>query len=202
MKLPNFMKKIINKKQENEEIQPKEKVVNKTVQEIWDIIRSKNFQWENFNKVVDYLQNLIVKTLDLDVQTMASSRVIASKNLVFALSFPWFISQDFIDKLGKPDPELEEMWKSNQVTRVSTDSLRRYVILQALDEILKISSEVEFWDKKYKICDIEINSFDDLEQHRIELENMYEEWEKYEIPWYKEAVEYAAKNQIDINFYS
>jgi hypothetical protein len=94
--------------------------------------------------VVDYLQNLIVKTLDLDVKTMASSRVIASKNLVFALSFPWFISQDFIDKLGKPDPELEEMWESNQVTRVSTDSLRRYVILQALDEILKISSEVEF----------------------------------------------------------
>jgi hypothetical protein len=34
MKLPNFMKKIINKKQENKEIQPKEKVVNKTVQEI------------------------------------------------------------------------------------------------------------------------------------------------------------------------
>jgi hypothetical protein len=34
MKLPNFMKKIINKKQENKETQPKEKVVNKTVQEI------------------------------------------------------------------------------------------------------------------------------------------------------------------------
>jgi hypothetical protein len=34
MKFPNFMKNFINKKQENKESQPKERVVNKTAQEI------------------------------------------------------------------------------------------------------------------------------------------------------------------------
>jgi hypothetical protein len=80
--------------------------------------------------------------------------------------------------------------------------LRRYYILKVLDEILKISSTEEFGDKNYKIWKLEINSFEDLEQNRAKLQTMRESFENYDIPWYKEAVEYAAQNGINTNFYS
>lgn len=74
--------------------------------------------------------------------------------------------------------------------------------MQALNEILKISSIEKFWNRNYKIWNIEINSFEDLQQHRNELEGMRDKWENYEIPGYKEAIEYAAENGINTNFYS
>lgn len=130
---------------------------------------------------------------------MNLERVYYTGKLSLALSFPLFVStQD----LEKEDPEIREMYNKNRVTRVSTDSLRRYVVLKALDGILKISSAEEFGEKHYKIWDIEINSFEDLEKSRAQLQEMYEKFENYDIPWYKEAVEYAAKNWIKTNFYS
>jgi hypothetical protein len=59
--------------------------------------------------------------------------------------------------------------------------LRRYVVLKALDGILKISSAEEFGEKHYKIWDIEINSFEDLEKSRAQLQEMYEKFENYDI---------------------
>jgi hypothetical protein len=53
--------------------------------------------------------------------------------------------------MAKHDPELEDIYQRNQVTRVSTDSLRRYYILKALDAILKKSSAEEFGNRNYKI---------------------------------------------------
>jgi hypothetical protein len=79
---------------------------------------------------------------------MNLERVYYTGKLSLALSFPLFVStQD----LEKEDPEIREMYNKNRVTRVSTDSLRRYVVLKALDVILKISSAEEFGEKHYKI---------------------------------------------------
>jgi hypothetical protein len=61
------------------------------------------------------------------------------------------------------------MYNKNIVTKVSTDSLRRHIILKALDWILKISSVEEFGENHYKIWNIEINSFEDLEKNRVQL---------------------------------
>ena len=188
-----------SKEQEKTEAVPRLKVVNKTVEEIGNIIRTWNFQWENFNKAVGYIENIIVWILENDAKLMNLERVYHAGKLSLALSFPLFISQE---ELEREDPEIREIYNKNRVTRVSTDSLRRYVVLKALDEILKISSADEFWDKNYKIWNIEINSFEDLEQHRVELQKIYEDFESYEIPGCKEAVQYAAENGIDTNFYS
>ena len=201
MKLPNFMKRFWNRNKEQWEknTHPREEVVNKTAEEIWNIIRSWNFQWENFNKTVNYIESIIVWILENDAKLMNLERVYYTGKLSLALNFPPFISTE---DLEKEDPEIREMYNKNRVTRVSTDSLRRHVILKALDGILKISSVEEFGKKHYKIWDIEINSFEDLEKNRTQLQKMYEDFENYNIPWYKEAVEYAAKNGIKTNFYS
>ena len=198
MKLPNFMKRFSSWKQEKQGDWPKEKVVNKSAEEIWNIIRSGNFQWENFNKAVNYIENIIVWILESDAKLMNLQKIYHANQLSLALAFPLFVSPE---DLEKEDPEMEEIYNKNQVTRVSTDSLRRYVVLKALDEILKISSLEDFWDNNYKIWDIEINSFEDLEKNREKLQSMYEKWKSYDIPWYKQAVEYAARHGISTNFY-
>ena len=197
MKFSNFIRKK-PKEQEKTEAMPREKVVDDTATKIWNIIRYGNCQWENFNKAVWYLENLIVESLDLDVNALKVSHAVYLKKLAFALAFPWSLSWEDFDKA---DPELEKIQKKNQVDRVSFDSLRRRYILQALNEILKISSAEKFWNRNYKIWNIEINSFEDLEQHRAELEDMHDKWENYNIPGYKEAVEYAAQKGINTNFY-
>lgn len=178
---------------------PREKVINQTTQEVANIIKSENYQWENFNKVVGYIESIIVWVLENDVKLLNLQQVHHANQLSLALAFPFFISSE---DLEKEDPEIIEMYNKNLVTRVSMDSLRKNVILKALDGILKISSAEEFWDKNYKIWNIEINSFEDLEQHRVELQKMREDFESYEIPGYKEAVQYAAENGINTNFYS
>lgn len=178
---------------------PREKVINQTTQEVANIIKSENYQWENFNKVVGYIESIIVWVLENDVKLLNLQQVHHANQLSLALAFPFFISSEGLEK---EDPEIIEMYNKNLVTRVSMDSLRKNVILKALDGILKISSEEEFWDKNYKIWNIEINSFEDLEQHRVELQKMREDFESYEIPGYKEAVQYAAENGINTNFYS
>lgn len=175
-----------------------ENVVNKTAQEIWNIIRDWNIQWENFNKVVDYIEKIIFWVFENDVKLLSLQQVYHEKQLSLALAFPFFILPE---DLEKEDPEIIEMYNKNQVTRVSTDSLRRYFILKSLDKLLKISSVKDFWDCNYKIWDIEINQFEDLEKNREKLQDMYEKWKNYDIPWYKEAVEYAAQNKINTNFY-
>lgn len=197
MKLPNFMRKK-SKEQEKTEAAHREKVVDDTAKKIWNIIRYGNCQWENFNKAVWYLEKLIVESLDLDVNVLKVSHSVYSKKLALALTFPWF---SFWEDFDKTDPRLEEIQKKNRVDRVSIDSLRRHYILQALNEILKISSAEKFWNRNYKIWNIEINSFEDLEQHRAELENMRDKRENYNIPGFKEAVEYAAQKGINTNFY-
>ena len=60
MKLPNFMKRFWNRNKEQWEknTHPREEVVNKTAEEIWNIIRSWNFQWENFKKTVNYIESI------------------------------------------------------------------------------------------------------------------------------------------------
>lgn len=178
---------------------PREKVINQTTQEVANIIKSENYQWENFNKVVGYIESIIVWVLENDVKLLNLQQVHHANQLSLALAFPFFISSE---DLEKEDPKIIEMYNKNLVTRVSMDSLRKNVILKALDGILKISSAEEFWDKNYKIWNIEINSFEDLEQHRVELQKMREDFESYEIPGYKEAVQYAAENGINTNFYS
>lgn len=175
-----------------------ENVVNKTAQEIWNIIRDWNIQWENFNKVVDYIEKIIFWVFENDVKLLSLQQIYHEKQLSLALAFPFFISPE---DLEKEDPEIIEMYNKNQVTRVSTDSLRRYFILKSLDKLLKISSVKDFWDCNYKIWDIEINQFEDLEKNREKLQDMYEKWKNYDIPWYREAVEYAAQNGINTNFY-
>ena len=197
MKFSNFIRKK-PKEQEKIEAAPREKVVDDTAKKIWNIICYGNCQWENFNKAVWYLEKLIVESLDLDVNVLKVSHSVYSKKLALALTFPWF---SFWEDFDKTDPRLEEIQKKNRVDRVSIDSLRRHYILQALNEILKISSAEKFWNRNYKIWNIEINSFEDLEQHRDELEDMRDKWENYNIPGYKEAVEYAAQNGINTNFY-
>lgn len=199
MKLPNFMKRFTEWKQEKKDCQPREKVVNKTAEDIWNIIRTWNYQWENFNKVVNYIESIITWILENDAKLMNLQQLHHANQLSLALAFPLFISPE---DLKKEDPEIIEMYNKNRVTRVSTDSLRRHVILKVLDGILKISSREEFWEKYYKIWDIEINSFEDLEQNRIQLQKLYEKFQNYDIPWYKEAVEYAAQNGINTTFYS
>lgn len=198
MKFSDLIKRFSKNEGESKESQPREKVVNKTAEEIWNIIRSGNFQWENFNKTVNYIENIIVWILESDVKLMNLQKMHHVNQLSLALAFPLFVSPE---DLEKEDPEIKEIYNKNQVTRVSSDSLRRYVVLEALDGILKISSLDEFWDKNYKIGDIEINSFEDLEKNRVKLQDMYEKWENYDIPWFKQAVEYAAKNGISTNFY-
>ena len=203
MKLPNFLKKLSSWKQEKQEVNPKEKVGNKTAEEIWYIIRNWNYQWENFNKVVDYIENIIVWILENDVKLLGLKHKVYTKELWLALMLPWIFGEEYFNsQISKHDPEIEDMHQRNQVTRVSTDSLRRYYILKALNEILRISSEEEFGDRNYKIWDLEINSFEDLEQNRTLLENIHEKFENYDIPWFKEAVEYAAQNGVNTNFYS
>ena len=187
-----------SKEQEKTEAAHREKVVDDTAKKIWNIIRYGNCQWENFNKAVWYLEKLIVESLDLDVNVLKVSHSVYSKKLALALTFPWF---SFWEDFDKTDPRLEEIQKKNRVDRVSIDSLRRHYILQALNEILKISSAEKFWNRNYKIWNIEINSFEDLEQHRAELENMRDKRENYNIPGFKEAVEYAAQKGINTNFY-
>ena len=202
MKLPKFMKRFSSKEQESQESQPKEQIVNKTAEEIWYIIRSRNYQWDNFNKVVDYIENIIVWVLENDAKLLGLKHDIYKKELWLALMLPWIISEEYFDRqMAKHDPELEDIYQRNQVTRVSTDSLRRYYILRALDEILKISSAEEFGNRNYKIWNVEINSFEDLQHNRILLQNMREKFENYKIPGFKEAVQYAAQNGINTNFY-
>lgn len=193
------MKRFWNKEKWEKNTQPREEVVNKTAEEIWNIIRSWNFQWENFNKTVNYIESIIVWILENDAKLMNLERIYYTEKLSLALSFPLLVPTE---DLKKENPEIREMYNKNLVTRVSTDSLRRHVILKALDGLLKISSREEFWERYYKIWDIEINSFEDLEKSRAQLQKLYEDFENYDIPWYKEAVEYAAKNGIKTNFYS
>ncbi len=201
MKLPKFLKRFWSKEKVDKNIQS-ENVVNKTTQEIWNIIRDWNIQWENFNKVVDYIENIIVWVLENDLKLLGLRRKVYMKELWVAMMLPWNFGEEYFDsQIAKHDPEMDDMHQRNQVTRVSTDSLRRHFTLEALDEILKISSVEEFWDRNYKIWEMEINSFDGLEQHRAELQKMYEDFKNYEIPGYKEAVQYAAKNKINTNFY-
>ena len=138
---------------------PREKVINQTTQEVANIIKSENYQWENFNKVVGYIESIIVWVLENDVKLLNLQQVHHANQLSLALAFPFFISSE---DLEKEDPEIIEMYNKNLVTRVSMDSLRKNVILKALDGILKISSAEEFWDKNYKIWNIEINSFEDF----------------------------------------
>lgn len=197
MKLPKFLKRFGSKEKMDQNTHS-ENVVNKTAQEIWNIIRDWNIQWENFNKVVDYIEKIIFWVFENDVRLLSLQQVYHEKQLSLALAFPFFISPE---DLEKEDPEIIEMYNKNQVTRVSTDSLRRYFILKSLDKLLKISSVKDFWDCNYKIWDIEINQFEDLEKNREKLQDMYEKWKNYDIPWYKEAVEYAAQNKINTNFY-
>lgn len=197
MKLPKFLKRFDSKEKMDQNTHS-ENVVNKTAQEIWNIIRDWNIQWENFNKVVDYIEKIIFWVFENDVKLLSLQQVYHEKQLSLALAFPFFISPE---DLEKEDPEIIEMYNKNQVTRVSTDSLRRYFILKSLDKLLKISSVKDFWDCNYKIWDIEINQFEDLEKNREKLQDMYEKWKNYDIPWYKEAVEFAAQNKINTNFY-
>lgn len=198
MKLPKFLKWFWAKENEKNSFQYRENVVDSTTVEIWNIIHSWNYQWENFNKVVEYIESIIVWILENDAKLMNLERVYYTGKLSLALSFPLFVSTE---DLEKGDPEIWEMYNKNRVMRVSTDSLRRYVVLKALDGILKISSAEEFGEKYYKIWDIEVNSFEDLEKNRGSLLEMYEKWKNYDIPWYTEAVEYAAKNGINAKFY-
>lgn len=201
MKLPKFLERFWSKEKVNKNIQY-ENVVNKTTQEIWKIIRDWNIQWENFNKVVDYIEKIILWVLENDVELLGLRHKVYTKNLWLALMMPWFMGEEYFNsQKEKHDPELLDMYNKNQVTRVSTDSLRRYFILKSLDKLLKISSVEDFWDGNYKIWDIEINSFEDLEKNREKLQDMYKKWKNYDIPWYKEAVEYAAQNGINTNFY-
>ena len=197
MKLPKFLKRFDSKEKMDQNTHS-ENVVNKTAQEIWNIIRDWNIQWENFNKVVDYIEKIIFWVLENDVKLLSLQQVYHEKQLSLALAFPFFISPE---DLEKEDPKIIKMYNKNQVTRVSTDSLRRYFILKSLDKLLKISSVEDFWDCNYKIWDIEINQFEDLEKNREKLQDMYEKWKNYDIPWYKEAVEFAAQNKINTNFY-
>lgn len=201
MKLPKFLKRFDSKEKMDQNTHS-ENVVNKTTQEIWNIIRDWNIQWENFNKVVEYIEKIILWVLENDVELLGLRHKMYTKNLWLALMMPWFMGEEYFNsQMEKQDPELMDMYNKNQVTRVSTDSLRRYFILKSLDKLLKISSAEEFWDKNYKIWNVEINSFEDLEQHRVELEKMRDDFENYKIPGYKEAVQYAAKNKINTNFY-
>lgn len=203
MKLPSFLKRFGFKESKKQDLKPREKIVDSTATEIWKILHSWNYQWENFNKVVDYIEKIIVKVLENDMELLGLRHKVYVNNLGLALMMPWFMREEYLNsQMRKNDPELEKMHKENLVTRVSTDSLRRYYILNALDEILKISSAEEFWERNYKIWDIEIKSFEDLEQNRSQLQEMFEKFKNYDIPWYKEAVEYAAKNGINTNFYS
>lgn len=197
MKLPKFLKRFDSKEKMDQNTHS-ENVVNKTAQEIWNIIRDWNIQWENFNKVVDYIEKIIFWVLENDVKLLSLQQVYHEKQLSLALAFPFFISPE---DLEEEDPKIIKMYNKNQVTRVSTDSLRRYFILKSLDKLLKISSVEDFWDCNYKIWDIEINSFEDLEKNREKLQDMCEKWKNYDIPWYKEAVEFAAQNKINTNFY-
>ena len=160
MKLPNFLKRFWSKEKVDKNMKS-ENIVNQTAQEIWNIIRDWNIQWENFNKVVDYIEKIIFWVFENDVKLLSLQQVYHEKQLSLALAFPFFISPE---DLEKEDPEIIEMYNKNQVTRVSTDSLRRYFILKSLDKLLKISSVKDFWDCNYKIWDIEINQFEDLEK--------------------------------------
>jgi hypothetical protein len=58
---------------------------------------------------------------------------------------PIFIGEEYFNgQMDKADPEFLDIFNKNQVTRVSTDSLRRYFILKSLDKILKIASVDDF----------------------------------------------------------
>lgn len=202
MKLTDFLKRFTRREQEKKNSWPREKVENNTAQEIWNIIRDWNIQWENFNKVVDYIQKIILWVFESNVELLGLRCKIYTENLGLALMIPFIGEEYFKRQMDKTDSELLDMYNENQVTRVSTDSLRRYFILKSLDKLLKISSVEDFWDCNYKIWNIEINSFEDLEKNRGKLQDMREKWENYNIPWFKQAVEYAAKKGIDTKFYS
>ncbi len=195
------MKRFWNRS-DNKENGSIEEVTSPTSEEIWKIIKSNNYQWENFNKVVSHLENFIAKTFGIELRALETSCEVFSEKISLVLNQPWlslFVSEEFFNK---DDIWLEKISGELLVDRVQVDSLRRHYVIQALNEILNISSAEEFGDRSYKIWDIEINSFEDLEQHRVELENMREKRESYNIPGFKEAVEYAAKNGIGGIFYS
>lgn len=184
-----MIRRFCSKEQSTEDNKPKETIVHQTTEEIWKIIHSWDYQWENFNKVILELESFLFRILKLDTDLQE----LECETISGAMNSPIFP----LGKILRLDDDILE----NQVTRVSVDSLRRYYILNALDEILKISSVEEFWDRNYKIWDIEITSYADLEQNREELKKLHDRFENYEIPWFKEAVKYAAENKIATNFY-
>lgn len=175
-------------------------VADKTWQEVRDIIWSRNYEWENFNKVIWYIQDMLLDYFRLNLDVQKSRVEVTSKAIDFTLRCP-FGGVLIDDYMKNTYSCFDEMYKRNLVDRVSIDSLRVHIILEVLGKILKISTPEEFWDKKYKIWKIEINSFEDLEKNRADLQKMYDEYDNYEIGGYEEAVKYAAKNGIDATFY-
>ena len=82
-----------------------ENVVNKTTQEIWNIIRDWNIQWENFNKVVEYIEKIILWVLENDVELLGLRHKMYTRNLWLALMMPWFMGEEYFNsQMEKQDP--------------------------------------------------------------------------------------------------
>lgn len=201
MKLPKFLNAFRKNDNHSEKPQQVNDEISKTRNEVLQIIKEKNFQWDNFNKVISHVESILVWILSNEVRLEGLKVDIQKANIGVALALPWFLSEMYLEKrVHSRDPELDEIGNKNLVLRVSTDSYRRHLVLQVLDEILN-SSEQDFWDKTYKIWTLEINSYQDLQEKRGELIALRNKWQEYKIPWFQQAVEYAAKHQMNTNFY-
>ena len=167
-------------------------------EEIWQIMTTRNFQWDNYNKLVKWINQDI--SLLLEWEAVSSLLwVCCAEELWSALSeAPFFISEDYANKkMQKINDKIFRMTSK----RVARDSYKKYITLKILDELLKISSSEEFGDRHYKIWDIEINSFEDLQEYRKKLEDLHESTYNYDVPLLKETIDYAEKRWFVVPIY-
>lgn len=167
-------------------------------EEILQIMTTRNFQWDNYNKLVKWVNDDLLFLLQLEMASLFVWVAKATHSCAFS-GVPFSPSQSLVEE------EFQNINDKNfkiVLDRVSRDSYKKVVTLKVLSELLKISSSEEFVDRHYKIWDIEINSFEDLQQNREKLENLYDDTQNQEIPFLKEALEYADEKWIIVPIYS
>ena len=167
-------------------------------QEILQIMTARNFQWDNYNKLVKWVNDDLSLLLQLEMASLFVWVAKAAHSCAFS-GIPFSPSQSLVEE------EFQNINDKNfkiVLDRVSRDSYKKAITLKVLSDLLKITSTAEFGDRHYKIWDIEINSFEDLQQNREELENLYNNTQNQEIPFLKEALEYADEKWIIVPIYS
>ena len=167
------------------------------VARMWQIMTTRNFQWDNYNDLINYIDENIAVILEFESMHWLLCRKY-SDELSSALSeCPFLMSEYTADRKAKK--KLDEHFEMS-ARRVSFQSYKKHATLQILDDLLNISSADEFNNRHYKIWNIEINSFEDLQHHRKELEDLRNKTQNYEIPLLDEVSKWADEKWITVPY--